>query len=243
MAEQEVLIMAVTKMLSGVCTAGFVNQSHPASGLAWVRPVKEFGTLLVGDLTDAAGRLIRLGDVVTLELQQARPRPPHSEDWTCDFVYHRPRLLRQLTGERRARFLARHVDRAPDEVLGPDPSRSLCLLRPDRIWASFTLDAYSGKYEARLGFQIAGSSCGERAGSPRGLAVTDVKWRALRRRWLGEGGGRLALDGDEVARRLSVEELYLAVGLGRPYQGRTWPLVIGVHTVPDYQAAVDADNL
>jgi hypothetical protein len=243
MAEQEVLIMAVTRMQSGVCTAGFVNRAHPASRLAWVRPVKEFGTLLVGDLTDADGRLIQLGDVVALELQQPRPLAPHAEDWICDFVYHRPRVLRQLTDERRARFLAEHVDRAPAEVLGPDPSRSLCLLRPDRVWASFALDAYSGKYEARLGFQIGGSNCGEATGSPRGLPVTDVKWRALGRTWLGNRGGRLALDGDELAERLAAEEVYLAVGLGRLYQGRTWPLVIGVHTVPDYEAAVDVANL
>ena len=243
MAEREVLIMAVTQMLSGVCTAGFVDQPHPASRLAWVRPVKQFGPLLLGDLTDAAGRLIEIGDVVALDLHQPRPQPPHAEDWICDFVYHRPRLLRQLANERRARFLAAHVDHLPGEVLGPVPTRSLCLLRPDHVWASFTLDSYSGKYEARLGFQLAGLD-DDADRSPRGLPVTDVKWRALGRRWLGEdGGNRLALDGDALAERLPSGEVYLAVGLSRTYQGQNWPLVIGVHTMPDYQAAVDVDNL
>jgi hypothetical protein len=242
MADREVLIMAVTQMLSGVCTAGLVHEPHPSSLLTWVRPVKEFGTLLVGDLTDIAGRLIAPGDVVALNLQQPRPEPPHAEDWTCDFVYRRPRLLRQLTGERRALFLSDHVDRAPAEVLGPDPSRSLCLLRPDRLWASFALDPYSGKYEARLGFQVAGLTH-EAAGSPRGLPVTDVRWRALGRAWLDEKGGRLSLRGEALAERLAAKEVYVAVGLSRTYQGRVWPLVIGVHTVPDYPTTVDVTNL
>ena len=243
MAEHELLIMAVTQMLSGVCTAGFIHQAHPTSHLAWVRPVKEFGPLLPGDLTDAAGRFVEIGDVVALDLHRPRPQPPHAEDWICDFIYHRPRLLRQLTGERRACFLADHVDRAPAEVLGSEPTRSLCLLRPDWVSASFSLDPYSGKYDARLSFQLADLDHGA-AGPPRGLPVTDVKWRALGRRWLGEdGGNRLALDGDALAERLPAAEVYLAVGLSRSYQGREWPLVIGVHTVPDYQAAVDVENL
>lgn len=234
--------MAVTKMQSGVCTAGFVHNPHPASQLAWVRPVKEFGTLLVGDLTDVTGRLIVPGDVIALSLQRPRPQAPHAEDWTCDFVYHRPRLLRQLAGERRARFLNEHVDRLPVEVLGPDPSRSLCLLQPDRLWASFDLDPYSSRYEARLGFQVAGLAH-EAAGSPHGLPVTDVKWRALGRAWLGDSGGRLALAGNALAERLAADEIYLAVGLGRRHRGRFWPLVLGVHTVPDYSATVDVNKL
>lgn len=243
MPAKEVLIMAMTRMLSGVCTAGFTLQSHPSSHLAWVRPVKEHGSLLLGDLTDAEARVIQCSDVVELNLIRHRPRSPHAEDWTSDFIFHRPRLLRQLEGEKRARFLAGHLDKAPQEVLGPQPSRSLCLVRPERCWASFTLDPYSLKYEARIGFALDGAS-NQGANSARGIPVTDLKWRALGRRWLENDGVKdLSLDETRLQKRVGAQEIFLALGLGRSHQGKSWLLVIGVHTVPDYRAEIDYTNL
>jgi hypothetical protein len=240
MPPQEVLIMAVTRMLAGVCTAGFVKQPAPSGRIAWVRPVKVHANLLLGDLEDARGRIIQCCDVVALRLGAIRSDPPHIEDRICDFVYHRPRLLRRLEGEHRARFLAAHLDHAPQEVLGPEPSRSLCLIRPDRLWASFHCDAYSRKYETRIGFTLNGLDYP--AANARGMAVTDLKWRALGREWLADGG-RLTLEYDPLLERLGASEIYLAIGLSRPFQGIAWPLVIGVHTVPDCPATIDYGDL
>ena len=53
---QEVLILAMTHMLSGICTAGFTREPDPITGLRWVRPVRDFDTLQPGDMTDADGR-------------------------------------------------------------------------------------------------------------------------------------------------------------------------------------------
>jgi hypothetical protein len=242
MPPQEVLILAVTRMHSGVCTAGFTQDSDPASHLRWVRPVKEFGSLLLGDLKDADGRVIQCSDVVELNLQKHRPNPPHTEDWLTDFIYQRPRLLRRLEGKRRARFFSQYLDRFPEDVLGPNPTRSLCFIRPDRLWACFSLDPYSLKYEARIGFTL-GDIRHRRANSFKGVPVTDLKWRALGRHWLDERGGELRLDEDALRERLPFEDLYLALGPSRGYQGQLWLLVIGVHTVPDYEAAIDFDNL
>jgi hypothetical protein len=114
-------------------------------------------------------------------------------------------------------------------------TRSLCLVQPDQVWARFSLDRYSGKYEARCGFVLAGDVNHPRAASQRGVSVTDLRWQALGRRWLSEGGRTLALDHDALLARLGAEALYLAVGLSRPWQGEYWPLVVGVHVVPDYQ--------
>jgi len=242
MPPQEVLILTMTRMLSGICTAGFTRESDPVTGLRWVRPVREFETLLPGDMRDKEGRLVECADVVELNLLEPRPDPPHVEDWLTDFVHHRPRLLRRLEGERRARFFARYLDRAPEEVL-VHHTRSLCLVQPEQVWARFSLDAYSGKYEARMGFVLSGDANHPRATSDRGVSVTDLKWRALGRAWLGEKGGFLALDHDTLLARLNAQVLYLAVGLSRNWQGEYWPLVVGVHVVPDYQATVDQDWL
>jgi hypothetical protein len=229
-------------MLSGVCTAGFTLEPDPVSRLRWVRPVKEHDTLLLGDLMDVDGRVIQLDDVVELQLRKHCPDPPHSEDWITDFIYHRPRLLRRLEGERRARFFAQHLDRAPQDILGRNPSRSLCLVQPERVWACFSLDPYSLKYQARIGFSLRDARHPQ-AGSSQGVPVTDLKWRALGRIWLGNRGGELNLDEDELRERLNAREIYLALGLSRGYAGQIWLLVIGVHVVPDYHAEIDYQNL
>lgn len=242
MAACEVLIMAMTRMLSGVCTAGFTLRPHPISHYAWVRPVKEFGTLQLGDLTDSDGHVLQCGDVVELPLLRHRPNPPHAEDWTCEFVRLRPRLLRRLEGRRRADFLAKYVDQAPQDVLGPEPSRSLCLVRPNRIWAHFELDPYSGKYQARMGFTL-DAVPHPRANSPQGIPVTDIKWRALGRSWVAGSGGELALDEKALKGRLGTDQVFLSLGLSRSFEGTMWPLVIGVHPVPDFEMEIDYANL
>ena len=37
--------------------------------------------------------------------------------------------------------------------------------------------------------------------------------------------------------------IYVALGLSRTHEGKHWTLVVGVHTIPDYQAEVDYRNL
>jgi len=237
MAVQEVLVLAMTKMKSGICTAGFTHETDAITGLRWVRPVRESDTVLPGDMTDANGRLVQCGDVIELDLLAPRPDPPHVEDWLTDFVRHRPRVLRRLEGERRARLFARCLDRAPDDVL-LHHTRSLCLVRPDQVWARFSLDRYSGKYETRMGFTLTSGGDFWTTGR-RGASVTDLKWRALGRRWLGEKSRALTLDHDALLERLDAEAVYLAVGLSRLWQGKYWPLVVGVHVVPDYEVEMD----
>jgi hypothetical protein len=241
MPAQEVVILAMTYMRSGICTAGFLQQPDQVTRLRWVRPVKEHDTLRLADMTDASGRVAQTGDVLELDLQKPRPEVPHTEDWITDFIYHRPRLLRRLEGDYRARFLASHLDRAPQDVV-IHQTRSLCLIKPDEVWARFSHDPRSGQYEARLGFRL-GNIAHERANSPRGIPVTDLKWRALGRTWLSQASGELSLSGPELASRLQATDLYLALGLSRDYQNEYWLLVIGVHVVPDYEASVDYRNL
>ena len=162
------------------------------------------------------------------------------EDWLTDFIHRRPRVLRHLEGEKRARFLAQHLDQSPREVL-TQHRRSLCLVQPRQVWAHFVLDTYSSRYQARLGFALADDTCSLWTTGPRGLPVTDLKWRALGRSWLDERGGDLELDHDTLVRRLNARAIYLALGLSRNWRGAYWLLVVGVHVVPDYTAAVEIE--
>lgn len=59
MPVQEVLILAVTQMLGGVCFAGMSTETDPDTGLRWIRPVREHDHVLLGDITTADGRVIQ----------------------------------------------------------------------------------------------------------------------------------------------------------------------------------------
>ena len=238
MPKTEVLVLAMTKMLSGICTAGVTHDPDPVTGLRWVRPVREFGSLLPGDMTCADGHLAACCDVVELNLLSPLPDPPHTEDWLTDFVHHRPRLLRRLEGEKRASFFAGHVDRAPEDVL-IHHKRSLCLVKPEHVCADFVLDTYSGKYQARMSFVLSGQVNAPQTTSPHGVSVTDLKWRALGRVWLNEASGHLRLEHETLHERLQADAIYLSLGLSRNWQGAHWLLVVGVHAIPDYKTTID----
>ena len=237
----EVLLLAVTKMLGGLCIAGVTTEPDPVSGLRWVRPRPEFGHVLLGDVTTAEGQVVQPFDVVEFCLVRPKPDPPHAEDWVVDFVHHHPCVVRRLEGKRRTGFLARYLDREPRQVLHLK-ERSLCLVKPDWVKGNFRLDRYSGRFDANLGFGL-GRRRYSRSHAKGGLTVTDLKWRALGRAWLPADGGWVDFDEGDLEARYGIEEVYLAVGLTRSFKGEFWPIVIGVHTVPDFEAEVDYDNL
>ena len=238
---KEVLLLAVTKMLGGFCIAGMTTEPDPVTGLRWVRPVPEYGHVLLGDITAAAGQVLRPFDVVEFHLVRPKPDPPHAEDWIVDFVHNRPHVARRLEGERRSRFLATYLDREPGQVLRLH-ERSLCLVKPDWVKGTFRLDPYSGRFDANLGFGLKGRRyTGSHAKG--GLPVTDLKWRALGRAWLPADGGWVDFDEGDLEARFGIEMVYLALGLTRSFKGEFWPIVVGIHTEPDFEAEVDYDNL
>lgn len=234
MKQSDILILAVTRMRGGVCVAGMTTEPDASSVLHWVRPVKACGALLLGDIRYPDGALMRLGDVVHWRLGMARPDPPHIEDVLVDPVRDRPQYLRRRASARRAQFCAEHLDRAPDDVLVAE-TRSLCLIRPTALEARWCYDAYNGHYESRIAFCVGGFSSED-----RGVAVTDIAWRALGRAWL-RGAERLCLDTAALRRRIG--EVYLTVGRGRTFEGRRWPLVVGVHAEGLPDVAIDQAHL
>jgi hypothetical protein len=241
MPTQELLMLAVTKMLGGVCIAGMTTEPDPVTGLRWVRPIREFGHVLLGDITGPGQEVLRPFDVVSFTLIRPHPDPPHTEDWIADFVHRRPRVVRRLSGERRAGFLQKHQDTAPLQVLH-GKQRSLCLVKPDWVKGCFHLDLPSGDFDARLAFGLDGRTySGSQAKG--GLSVTDLRWRALGRAWLAATGGRREFDAGDLAVEFGIGPIYLVVGLTRSFQGSFWPIIVGVHTVEEYKATVDYDNL
>ena len=227
-------------MQAGICLTGMTQEPDPLTGLRWVRPVREYGHVLLGDITTPEGAVLRAYDVVEFSLTRHRPAPPHIEDWIADFR-QRPRIARRLEDERLIKFLRKHLDRAPEDVLQRQ-ELSLCLLKPDWVKGAFRLDDYTASFGARLSFGLGPRQY--RGSIPKGgLAVTDLRWRALGRSWVPAKGGWVDFDQGDLEARFGIQEICLAVGLTRSHEGSYWPIIIGVHTVPDYQAVVDYDNL
>jgi hypothetical protein len=247
-------ILAVTKMRTGVCLAG-VRPDAPA---VWVRPVREHETVLLGDITYPPApsavapphtrRVMQPFDLAELALLRPRPDPPHIEDWICDFARDRPRLRAVLPAAERAALL--DAAATSIEAVWVRSTRSLGTLAVPDLTATFTRDGYTGKYEARLAFP------GLPAGGPASIACTDLKWRALGRRLLAEqaasvasaasGNGLQTLThaGDTLRAVLGgADRIWLALGSSRTHDGRHWPLIVGVHTLPDYEATIDYHQL
>jgi hypothetical protein len=238
------VILAVTAMRTGVCIAG-VRQDAPS---VWVRLVREFGTVTLGDITypSQAGerRVMRPFDIVEITLDAHRPEPPFIEDWICDFSRHRPRLLGSLeAGERLA--LLQAASTAPESVWsGLDRSLGACVA--DDLVATFSHDEYAGKYDARLSF-------GGQPATATSFPCTDLRWRAFGRALLVREGDSstsqqvrtMSLSNQKLRQALGGGEraIWLAYGLTRELHGRRWPLVVGVHTIPDYEATVDYSTL
>src|SRR5262245_37584842 len=153
--KETLVMLAVTVMKTGVCIAG-VRRDAPE---VWIRPVRDFGSVLLGDITYPASppnpggqasqrRVIRPFDLAELTLIHPRPEPPHVEDWTCDFVRARPRLVGVLPEGERAALLdaACHSP----EAIWTHGTGSLGTLAVDDLTATFQHDDYTGTFETRL---------------------------------------------------------------------------------------------
>lgn len=225
----DVLILGLTRTRAGTGVAGMTTEADPVTGLRWVRPIKAGGPLTLDDLRYDDGALIRLGDVVQIDLQQPQPQPPHVENVLASFGEQPLAFIRELTDTRRAAFFPRHLDPAPADVL-IHRRRSLCLVQPDTLEAIFSYDAETERFEARLMPRIG------KLHSEDGVPVADLFWRAWGQQQLGE---EEYLEMDDAALRAAFGEMYLTLGLGP----RGGPLVLGVHTVPNYPLTIDDTKL
>jgi hypothetical protein len=200
------------------------------TGLRWVRPIPEGGVWAPDDLRYGDGSLVQPGDVVRMALGVPQPAPPFIENVPVSLQVRPLERIRRLAAERRTAFFDEHLDQAPAEVLR-ERTRSLCLIRPDFVHAIVSCDSETGKFETRLVLMV-----GRLTSNEDGIAVADIYWRAFMRTWLGDEE-YLEIDDSELLSRLG--ELYAVVGLGR----KAGPVILGVHTVPEYAVTIDESAL
>ncbi len=229
MPTTDVLVLAVARQPGGLMIAGMTTERDPVTGLRWVRSALST-PLSLEDLRYADGTIVRPGDVVRMEAQGAEAPPPHQESVVLDFEAQPVERVRQLTEERRAGFFPAHLDTDPAAVLR-ERTRSLCLVRPDYAHAVISYDEDTGRFETRIALVA-----GKLRSNEEGIAVGDIYWRAMARTWLGDEP-YIEVDDTDLQARLG--DMYLVIGLNR----KSNPLILGVHTVPPYEATLDEDAL
>jgi hypothetical protein len=237
---KDLVILAVTKMHGGVCTAGI-----DAEG-TWVRPVRRT-TKSVSEsdtITDYCLRPMDFfhggrshlvdGGVSRFWLSSHVPARPHLEDWTLD-LQQKPQLLRKLSEPEQAELFARHGE-TDLAALVADEDRSLGLFLPDSFSFIFAMNQLGTDITVRTAFTLGGRHFSD-------IGCTDLRMRAL--------GQSLLKRSSNAPRLLSQTDFelrgkhltYLAIGLSRRYRGKHWLIVIGVHTIPELDICIDYGRL
>lgn len=237
---KDITVLAVTRMHGGVCTAGIAADGR------WVRPVRptaerpwqqnaitDFCLLPLDFFHGGKSHLLNLA-VTRFWLAGPAPKLPHVEDWTVD-LKRKPQLLRKLTRDEQAAFLAAHTDSSL-AVLESDARRSLGLFRAERFAFSFGLNKSGEDVTVRASFTIAGRTVND-------VGCTDLRMRALGRKLIEKSNGASCALTDADFTRHGKQATYLAVGLSRLYQGKHWLLLVGVHALPEIEVEVDYARL
>jgi hypothetical protein len=235
--EKALTILAVTKMHGGVCTAGLDEQGR------WVRPVRQlkevtyahagasdYCLLPLDFFHGGQSHLVNLG-VTRFWLKSYQPAPPHIEDWALD-VNHKPQLLRTLSPAAQTEFLAAHAETDFAPLLNHE--RSLGLFQSSQFAFHFGWNATGDDVTVRASCTVGGHELHD-------IGCTDLRMRALGRKWLAHSK-TATLTQLDFARHLK-QATYLAIGLSRLHQGKHWPILVGVHTLPELEVEVDYARL
>jgi len=240
-SSRDITTLAITKMHGGVCTAGIDSTG------CWVRPVRalsqqsssttgasDYSLLPIDFFHGGTSHLVNLA-VTRVYLTGQAPDPPHVEDWIID-SRKKPELLRKLAPSEQRDFLASHVEPGISRLL-PTPAASLCLVRPKRFSFLFRVAPSGSDVSVRSSFTAGADRLGD-------IACTDLRMRVLGRSMLAgkPHEAELRLSEEDFGRRAK-SEVYLALGLSRLYQGKHWPLVVGVHSIPELDVEIDYARL
>lgn len=231
---KEITILAVTKLGDELCVAGVDEDGN------WVRPTclssggwRQFYKVDIYDKNNKP--VVSLSNIVAIHLIRpiSQIGTPHIEDWE----YGRrsmPVLIKSLNDSERLQLFQKISQQTLDSLIKKH-ERSLCLIEPSSIIsANFANISYTGKYQPILDFKFKSET--------HQYKVTDIYWRSLGR-YLSNKGHKRILDGKKLQDILQYSRLFLTIGLTRLYKDEYWPMVVGVHPVPNFHIKIDYENI
>ncbi|HEY6328453.1 MAG TPA: hypothetical protein VI756_03880, partial [Blastocatellia bacterium] len=119
--------------------------------------------------------------------------------------------------------------------LDPLQVGSLALICPDTFSFRFQMNIAGDDVAVRAGFRIRNKTFSD-------VGCTDLRMRALGRLLMAGSQDTIDLTEDDFKRR-DKETVYLAIGLSRLYMDKYWPIVVGVHSVPELDVEIDYARL
>lgn len=224
-----ITILAATRMYNGICVAG-VDQSRD-----WTRPVRlpefnfdreslsERDEVVVEPYNEIEFRITRMLDdsPQSEDCQIDRTRAPHLVRTISD-----PELTALMKSLDEYDTIERQKDKEGVSKWLTNLNRSLALTRVDKVLKAYRGSSDYDRRPRRLIFRVGNATFD--------MPCTDLRWRYMTR------GDR----DDECTRSLnSAHALYFALGLTRLFQGRYWPMVVGIHPIPRLSGEVDYDRL
>jgi len=192
-------------------------------------------------LLDKSGqRIIRPFAVIEFDFIRPLSKPPHTEDWEIN-AHHMPRLIRNLSEEESRVFLEKILDKSIGSIFEADiynnqytnegeGNRSLGTVKAKEILSV----RYSFKENERYAYLIKSSDATEEIYD---LPVTDLAFREYCDSQRVQGYTTDTISA-KLRRRLSQSEVFLRVGLTRPFArmyNRCYLQVSGIHAFPDYR--------
>jgi len=230
---QELAVTDLTRMSAGfVCVAGYTHGGEPIR-LAAPR-------LHEVDIAAEGKPIVFPGAVVTCDLLEHLPDPPHTEDHSFD--RYSLRLVRRLQGSAWQTVLEHSLfDSASDIFEQPivhdsgyyiqegNGARSVGTLQPRGMAQATYAIGEDGTWTYRVGFY-------DQAGQFYRLKVTDLTWNAYCESLRGPD-----LEPQAIAARLTQllksQRVSLRIGLSRKWAknpGRCYLQLNGIYTFPDY---------
>jgi len=236
-----ITILAVTKREYGVCIAG-VDEN-----LNWVRPVKK-RTLRLNDIKLGDNEYISNSCVYDILLRKDAPNGYQTENYLID--EKQPiKYLRKLDDVERDKLFSAKSENSlltsntNTNILNllKEKNESLILLGPvtiDSVSLSKDEDVH-----VRVDFSVGPIKIKNQ--HLKGLPCTDLKFLSFAKNILDqENTSYLRLSGEDIKNILRVDNIFIVIGLtAEPFQGDYWPMIIGVHTIPDYQQNVEFNGL
>lgn len=234
-------MLAVTRKMNGICIAGVTND------LKWVRPVKSH-ILSLEDIKSDKDYL-SISKVYDFSFIKHVPDSPQTENHLIDEAKQITHVKTLNEDERLALFqgLQENSLITSNNNLGiatvlKNNNRSLILLGPVTIESVHMYYQGSHMKSPDITFKIDSLPVKNQRGND--LSCTDLKFRAFAKDLLKKKKlTSLRLTGNELKEVLKFDKIFVAIGLTGKFRDEYWPMVIGLHTVPDYKQEVDYGNL
>ncbi len=234
---QEILITEVTHMREDrVCIAGINHEG------VVVRPLFCYPYLVrQDDLFLADGSVIRPRTVLRMNLEPMTGcEKPHTEDYLWSDVAQ-TRLLRWANDAVWKQFLIRTSAKSVEAVFETEilkhrtvrpgtGERSLGTVKPKTVFDfCFRLIEREGqeRRDYRLSFYDAADEC------YAAVKINDLSLQAYADHLLRQGQTLEAVSAT-IQKQLKQRDLWLRLGLTRPFEGHCWLQITGIYTFPDY---------